>query len=107
MLQLKGTFSLICSSYACIYCRESHTDYMVRRGIALIVNHGILIRCVQLNICEGFAATPDGQKDFLYKLATIAGAVQETCDQAGIVALLRAKSEYRQHEVAIVCMRHL
>jgi hypothetical protein len=66
--------------------REQHTDYMVRRGIALIVNHG-------------FAATEEGQKDFLYKLATIAGAVQETCDQAGVVALLRAKSEYKQHEV--------
>ena len=40
--------------------REAHTDYMVRRGLALIVNHG-------------FAATPGGQKDFLYKVATIAG----------------------------------
>lgn len=36
---------------------------MVRRGLALIVNHG-------------FAATPGGQKDFMYKVATIAGAVQ-------------------------------
>ena len=32
--------------------RETHTDYMVRRGLALIVNHG-------------FAATPGGQKDFM------------------------------------------
>ena len=40
--------------------REAHTDYMVRRGLALIVNHG-------------FAATPGGQKDFMYKVATIAG----------------------------------
>lgn len=62
--------------------REAHTDYMVRRGLALIVNHG-------------FAATPGGQKDFMYKVATIAGAVQETCDQAGVVAILRAKNEYR------------
>ena len=29
--------------------REAHTDYMVRRGLALLVNHG-------------FAATPGGQK---------------------------------------------
>jgi len=48
----------------------------------------------------GFAATPEGQKDFLYKVATIAGSVQETCDQAGIVALLRTKSEYKHHEVS-------
>ena len=40
--------------------REAHTDFMVRRGLALIVNHG-------------FAATPGGQKDFMYKVATIAG----------------------------------
>ena len=66
--------------------RQAHTDYMVRRGIALIVNHG-------------FAATPGGQKDFMYKVATIAGAVQETCDQAGVMALLRAKNEYRGHVV--------
>ena len=39
----------------------------------------------------------------MYKLATIAGAVQETCDQAGIVALLRAKSQYKQHEVHAPC----
>ena len=66
--------------------REAHSDYMVRRGLALIVNHG-------------FAATPGGQKDFMYKVATIAGAVQETCDQAGVVALLRSKNEYRKHVV--------
>ena len=75
-------------------------------GLALIVNHG-------------FAATPGGQKDFMYKVATIAGefppnsnicdnvhtiftlhllgAVQETCDQSGLVALLRSKNEYRGH----------
>jgi len=35
----------------------------------------------------------------MYKVATIAGSVQETCDQAGIVALLRTKSEYKHHEV--------
>lgn len=64
--------------------REAHTDYMVRRGLALIVNHG-------------FAATPGGQKDFMYKIATIAGAVQETCDQSGLVALLRSKNEYTHH----------
>lgn len=64
--------------------REAHSDFMVRRGLALIVNHG-------------FAATPGGQKDFMYKVATIAGAVQETCDQSGIIALLRAKDEYRPH----------
>lgn len=64
--------------------REAHTDYMVRRGLALLVNHG-------------FAATPGGQKDFMYKVATIAGAVQETCDQAGLLALLRSKNEYRSH----------
>jgi hypothetical protein len=62
--------------------RESHSDYMVRRGLALIVNHG-------------FAATEGGRKDFAYKVATIAGAVQETCDQSGIMALLRSKNEYR------------
>jgi hypothetical protein len=62
--------------------REAHSDYMVRRGLALIVNHG-------------FAATPGGQKDFMYKVATIAGATQETCDQAGILAMLRAKNEYQ------------
>ena len=45
--------------------REAHTDHMVRRGLALIVNHG-------------FAATPGGQKDFMYKVTTIAGAVQAT-----------------------------
>jgi hypothetical protein len=66
--------------------RETHTDYMVRRGLALIVNHG-------------FASTPGGQKDFMYKVATIAGAVQETCDQSGLVAILRAKNEYRGHIV--------
>lgn len=66
--------------------REAHTDYMVRRGLALIVNHG-------------FAATPGGQKDFMYKVATIAGAVQETCDQAGVIAILRAKNEYRSKVV--------
>ena len=66
--------------------RDSHSDYMVRRGLALIVNHG-------------FAATPGGQRDFMYKVATIAGAVQETCDQAGVVALLRSKNEYRGRAV--------
>ena len=35
----------------------------------------------------------------MYKVATIAGAVQETCDQAGVVALLRSKNEYRQHMI--------
>ena len=76
---------------------------MVRRGIALIVNHGACLDRVpgggSLSCGTGFAATPEGQKDFLYKVATIAGSVQETCDQAGIVALLRAKSEYKHHEV--------
>ena len=43
--------------------REAHSDFMVRRGLALMVNHG-------------FAATPGGQKDFMYKVATIAGHVQ-------------------------------
>ena len=33
----------------------------------------------------------------MYKVATIAGAVQETCDQAGLLALLRSKNEYRSH----------
>lgn len=64
--------------------REAHTDYMVRRGLALIVNHG-------------FASTPGGQKDFMYKVATIAGAVQETCDQSGLLAMLRSKNEYTFH----------
>lgn len=64
--------------------REAHTDYMVRRGLALIVNHG-------------FAATPGGQKDFMYKVATIAGAVQETCDQSGLVAMLRCKNQYSSY----------
>jgi hypothetical protein len=72
---------------------------MVRRGIALIVNHGAFTARSDFIKKTGFAATPEGQKDFMYKLATIAGAVQETCDQAGIVALLRAKSQYKQHEV--------
>ena len=61
--------------------REAHTDYMVRRGLALMVNHG-------------FAATPEGQRDFMHKVATIAGAVQETCDQSGVMALLRSKNMY-------------
>lgn len=84
-------------------CSESHTDYMVRRGIALIVNHGEAYPKSRIQfVCSylaGFAGTPEGQKDFLYKVATIAGSVQETCDQAGIVALLRTKSEYKHHEV--------
>jgi len=62
--------------------REHHTDFMVRRGIALIVNHG-------------FAATPAGREDFAMKLTTIAGATIETCDQAGVMALLRCKNEYK------------
>lgn len=66
--------------------RESHSDHMVRRGLALIVNHG-------------FAATDGGRKDFMYKVATIAGATQETCDQAGVLALLRSKNQYRHHIV--------
>lgn len=64
--------------------REEHSDYMVRRGLALMVNHG-------------FAATPGGQRDFMYKVATIAGAVQETCDQSGVMALLRSKNTYRSY----------
>lgn len=66
--------------------REAHTDYMQRRGLALIVNHG-------------FAATEGGRKDFAYKVSCIANATQETCDQAGINALLRCKNEYTRHLV--------
>ena len=64
--------------------REAHTDYMQRRGLALIVNHG-------------FAGTEGGRKDFAYKVSCIANATQETCDQAGISALLRCKNEYARH----------
>ena len=69
--------------------REAHSDFMVRRGLALMVNHG-------------FAATPGGQKDFMYKVATIAGAVQETCDQSGIMALLRSKNMYASYAADMV-----
>ena len=62
--------------------KEKHSDAMVRRGLALIVNHG-------------FAATPGGQSDWAWKLATIAGAMQETCDQDGLLALLACKDQYQ------------
>lgn len=73
--------------------REAHSDFMVRRGLALMVNHG-------------FAATPGGQKDFMYKVATIAGAVQETCDQSGVMALLRCKNMYSGHVTDMVRDAH-
>ena len=73
--------------------REAHTDFMVRRGLALMVNHG-------------FASTPGGQKDFMYKVATIAGAVQETCDQSGVMALLRCKNMYSGHITEMVRDAH-
>lgn len=73
--------------------REAHTDFMVRRGLALMVNHG-------------FASTPGGQKDFMYKVATIAGAVQETCDQSGVMALLRCKNMYSGHATEMVRDAH-
>ena len=62
--------------------KEAHSDKMVRRGLALIVNHG-------------FAATPGGQNDWAWKMATIAGAMQETCDQDGLLTLLGCKDIYK------------
>ena len=62
--------------------KEAHSDKMVRRGLALIVNHG-------------FAATPGGQNDWAWKMATIAGAMQETCDQDGLLTLLGCKDTYK------------
>jgi hypothetical protein len=69
--------------------KEKHSDAMVRRGLALIVNHG-------------FAATPGGQSDWAWKLATIAGAMQETCDQDGLLALLACKDQYQTFRDAAV-----
>lgn len=69
--------------------KEAHSDKMVRRGLALIVNHG-------------FAATPGGQNDWAWKMATIAGAMQETCDQDGLLTLLGCKDTYKALRTPLV-----
>jgi hypothetical protein len=61
--------------------KEQHSDRMIRRGLALYLNHG-------------FQNTPSGYTEYINKLKIIASAAQETCDQAGVIAILRSKNEY-------------
>jgi len=61
--------------------RRQEGAYMTRHGMALEVNHG-------------YAATPQGRDDWMLKLRSITGAVQETMDQAGIMALVQAADYY-------------
>jgi hypothetical protein len=61
--------------------RRQEGAYMTRHGMALEVNHG-------------YASTPQGRDDWMLKIRSITGAVQETMDQAGIMALVQAADFY-------------
>lgn len=63
--------------------RHSRQGYLSRHGMALEVSHG-------------YASSEKGQMDWIWKLRCIAGMVQETMDQAGIMALVQARDHYKR-----------